>query len=44
MTFSLISSLLGFLNVSTELTAAVQGIILIVILSLRLFKREEKKS
>lgn len=42
ITFSLISILLGFLNVSTELTAAVQGVILILILSLRLFKKGGK--
>ena len=43
ITFSLIFSLLGFLNISTELTAAVQGFMLIVILSLRLFKKGGKR-
>ena len=42
ITFSLISSLLGFYKVSTEFTAAVQGIILILILAFRLFKRGQK--
>lgn len=44
ITFSLISSLLGFLEVSTELTAAVQGLILLIILSLRLFKKGGKQA
>ena len=42
ITFSLISSLLGFLNVSTDFTAAVQGLILILILSLRLMAKGRK--
>ncbi len=44
ITFSLISSLLGFLEVSTELTAAVQGLILLIILSLRLLKNGGKQA
>lgn len=44
ITFSLISSLLGFMNVSTDFTAAVQGLILIVILSLRLVTKGRKTS
>ena len=43
VTFSLISSLLGFMKVSTELTAAVQGLILILILALRIVRRGGKK-
>lgn len=42
LTLSLVTILLGFLHVSTDLTAAVQGLMLIVILSLRLLKKEEK--
>lgn len=42
LTLSLVTILLGFLHVSTDLTAAVQGFLLIVILSLRLLKKEEK--
>lgn len=42
LTLSMVTILLGFLHISTELTAAVQGILLIVILSLRLLKREER--
>ena len=42
ITFSLISSLLGFYKVSTEFTAAVQGIILILILAFRLLKKGRK--
>ncbi|NLF26356.1 MAG: ATP-binding cassette domain-containing protein [Clostridiales bacterium] len=42
ITFSLISSLLGFYKVPTEFTAAVQGIILILILAFRLLKRGKK--
>ena len=38
VTFSLIASLLGFMKVSSELTAAVQGAILIIILALRIIK------
>ena len=43
VTFSLISFLLGFFKISTELTAAIQGMILIIILSLRVLKRGEIK-
>ncbi len=43
LTLSLVTILLGFLHISTDLTAAVQGLLLIIILSLRLFKKEEKK-
>ena len=39
VTFSLISFLLGFFKISTELTAAIQGLILITILSLRVIKK-----
>ncbi|MCI1959632.1 MAG: ATP-binding cassette domain-containing protein [Clostridia bacterium] len=42
MTFSLISVLLGFLNVSTDYVAAVQGAILLIILGIRAFKKGEK--
>lgn len=42
ITFSLISSLLGFYSVSTEFTAAVQGIILILILAFRLLRKGRK--
>jgi ribose transport system ATP-binding protein len=38
VTFSIIASLLGFMKVSSELTAAVQGAILIMILALRIIK------
>ncbi|WP_044348946.1 ATP-binding cassette domain-containing protein [Dethiosulfatarculus sandiegensis] len=44
VTFSLISFLLGFFKISTELTAAIQGFILIVILSLRVLKKGRIKS
>lgn len=43
ITLSLVTILLGFLQVSSDYTAAVQGIILLVILSLRLFRKGEKK-
>ena len=43
ITLSLISALLGFLRVSTELTAAVQGLILIVILALRILSKDGKR-
>jgi ribose transport system ATP-binding protein len=42
LTLSMVTILLGFLHISTDLTAAVQGILLILILSLRLLKREEQ--
>jgi len=40
ISFTLISLLLGVLNVSTDFTAMVQGFILFIILALRLFKKE----
>jgi len=43
VTLSLVTILLGFLQVSTDLTAAVQGMILLLILSLRLLRRKGKK-
>lgn len=42
VTLSLVTILLGFLHVSTDYTAAVQGLLLILILSLRLFKKGER--
>ena len=42
ITFSLITVLLGFLRVSSDYTAAVQGLILIGVLALRVVKRGEK--
>lgn len=42
VTLSLVTILLGFLHVSTDYTAAVQGALLILILSLRLLKKGEK--
>lgn len=39
LTLSMITILLGFLHISTDLTAAVQGLLLIIILSLQLLKR-----
>ena len=46
VTLSLVTILLGFLHVNTDFTAAVQGLLLIIILSLRLLKKgaEEMKS
>lgn len=38
---TLVSILLGLLKVSTDYTATIQGLVLIVILSLRLFRKEE---
>jgi len=43
VTLSLVTVLLGFLQVSTDLTAAVQGLILLLILSLRLLRRKGEK-
>lgn len=43
ITLSLVTILLGFLHVSSDYTAAVQGILLILILSLRLLKKEEEQ-
>jgi ribose transport system ATP-binding protein len=41
---SMVSVLLGLMKVSTDYTASIQGIVLIVILSLRLLKRKESKA
>lgn len=41
---TMISVLLGLLSVSTDYTAMIQGLVLILILSLRLLKRSEKKA
>ncbi len=43
ITFSLITVLLGFLRVSSDYTAAVQGLILIGVLALRVLKKGGKK-
>lgn len=43
VTLSLISVLLGFLNVNTDFTAAIQGIILLSVLAMGLLKRESSK-
>lgn len=43
ITLSLVTILLGFLRVSSDYTAAVQGLLLILILSLRLLKKGEKE-
>jgi ribose transport system ATP-binding protein len=43
ITFSLITVLLGFLRVSSDYTAAVQGLILIGVLALRVVKKGGKK-
>ncbi|HML37050.1 MAG TPA: ATP-binding cassette domain-containing protein [Bacillota bacterium] len=42
ITLSLVTILLGFLHVSSDYTAAVQGMLLIIILSLRLLRKGEK--
>lgn len=41
---TMISVLLGLFSVSTDYTASIQGLMLILILSLRLFKRKESKA
>ena len=43
ITLSLVTILLGFLHVSSDFTAAVQGLLLIVILSLRLLRKGAKQ-
>jgi len=43
ITLSLVTILLGFLHVSSDYTAAVQGILLILILALRLLKKGAKQ-
>ena len=43
ITLSLVTILLGFLHVSSDYTAAVNGLLLIFILSLRLLRGEEKE-
>ncbi|WP_320129023.1 ATP-binding cassette domain-containing protein [uncultured Sphaerochaeta sp.] len=40
---TLVSILLGLLRVSTDYTATIQGFVLIIILSLRLFQKEKKQ-
>lgn len=44
VTLTMISVLLGLLNVSTDYTAMIQGLVLILILSLRLLKGNEKEA
>ena len=44
VSLTMISVLLGLLKVSTDLTASIQGLVLIAILSLRLLKRRGKKA
>lgn len=43
ITLSLVTILLGFLRVSSDFTAAVQGLLLILILSMRLLRKGDKK-
>lgn len=44
VTLSLVTILLGFLHVNTDFTAAVQGLLLIIILSLRLLKKGGRRN
>ena len=44
ISLTMISVLLGLFKVSTDYTASIQGLVLILILSLRLLKGREKKS
>jgi ribose transport system ATP-binding protein len=41
ISLTMISVLLGLMNISTDYTATIQGLVLLVILSLRIFKRGE---
>lgn len=43
ITLSLVTILLGFLHISSDYSAAVQGLLLILILSLRLLRKEKEK-
>lgn len=43
ITLSLVTILLGFLHVSSDYTAAVQGLLLILILAFRLLKKGAKQ-